>query len=71
MTVDVLYQASGTTLPTASIAASALPALSTGNVISSTTLTGWTSSLAAGGVLGFRISASANILQAKIALTYK
>jgi hypothetical protein len=45
--------------------------LSTGNVIKSTTLTGWTTTtLIEGGTLGFRITAASNILQLKITLIY-
>jgi hypothetical protein len=69
-TIDVLYVASGTALPSASICASALPALATGNSIYSTTLTGWTTTIAAGGTLGFRITAISNVLQLKITLIY-
>lgn len=52
-TVDVLKIATGTAKPTASIAASALPAISTGTAIHSTTLTSWTTSVAANDILGF------------------
>ena len=71
-TIDVLYvDPGGTALPSVSICASALPALATGNSIYSTTLTGWTTTtIAAGGTLGFRIMASSNVLQLKITLIY-
>jgi hypothetical protein len=70
-TIDIYYQSSGTTLPSSSICASALPSLSTGNVIKSTTLTGWTTTtLIEGGTLGFRITAASNVLQLKITLIY-
>ena len=70
-TIDIVYIApGGTTLPSASICGSALPSLSTGNSIYSTTLTGWTTAIAAGGTLGFRIAASSNVLQLKITLIY-
>lgn len=70
-TIDITYVApGGTALPSLSICASALPALATGNSIYSTTLTGWTTAIAAGGTLGFRIGASSNVLQLKITLIY-
>jgi hypothetical protein len=73
ITFDVLYQSSGTGLPSSSIigVTGTYPALATGNVISSTTLTGWTTTLSAGGTLGFKITAASNVLQAKIALIYQ
>jgi hypothetical protein len=70
-TIDIYYQSSGTTLPSASICASALPSLSTGNVIKSTTLTGWTTTtLVEGGTLGFTITAASRVQQLKITLIY-
>lgn len=70
-TIDITYVApGGTALPSSSICASAFPALATGNSIYSTTLTGWTTAIAAGGTLGFRIAASSNVLQLKITLIY-
>jgi hypothetical protein len=61
-TIDVWYTGSGTALPTVanSITGSAAPALSTGNVVRSSTLTGWTTSFAAGGIFGFNINSVAN-----------
>ncbi len=56
-TVDVLKIATGTAKPTASIAASALPAIATGTAIHSTTLTSWTTSVAANDMLGFNMTA--------------
>jgi len=58
-TVDVLKVATGTAKPTASIAASALPAISTGTAIHSTTLTSWTTSVAANDIIGFNLTAVA------------
>lgn len=70
-TIDIVYIGpGGTALPNTSICASALPSLSVGNSIYSTTLTGWTTAIAAGGTLGFRIAASSNVLQLKITLIY-
>jgi len=59
-TIDILKIASGTTLPTASICASALPALSTGNAIKSSLMTGWTTSLNADDLLAFKVTACSN-----------
>jgi len=56
LTIDVLKIATGTAVPTASITASATPAISTGTAIYSTTLTGWTTSVAAYDILGFKIT---------------
>jgi len=58
-TLDILKIASGTTLPTASIVASAAPALSTGNAVKSTTLTGWTTSVAADDIIAVKVTACA------------
>jgi hypothetical protein len=70
-TIDVLYVApGGTALPSLSITGGVSPALTTGNSIYSTTLTGWTTAIAAGGTLGFRITAASNVLQLKITLIY-
>jgi hypothetical protein len=56
-TIDVLKVATGTSLPTSSIAASALPALtSTDNAKKSTTLTGWTTSMAADDMVAFKVT---------------
>jgi hypothetical protein len=69
-TIDVWKIASGTALPTVAntITASAIPALSTGNVIRSSTLTGWTTAITAGDILAFNIDAAANALTIKINL---
>jgi len=67
-TIDVFKIATGTTLPTASIAASALPALATGNALKSTTLTGWTTSITADDMLAFKVTACANATKIKIQL---
>ena len=56
-TADVLKIASGTALPTASIAGSALPALTgTDNAVKSTTLTGWTTALVADDIAAVKIT---------------
>jgi hypothetical protein len=67
-TIDIFYVASGTALPTASICASALPALATGNALKSTTLTGWTTSIAADSMMAFKITACANATKITIKL---
>jgi hypothetical protein len=56
-TIDVYKIASGTTLPTSSITASAQPALSTGNAVKSTTLTGWTTSWSADDMIAVKVTA--------------
>lgn len=57
-TIDVWKIATGTAKPTVTntITASALPAISTGTAIHSTTLTSWTTSVAANDILGFNYS---------------
>ena len=69
-TIDVWKIASGTSLPTVldTITGTALPDLNTGNVIRSSTLTGWTVAVTAGDILGFNIDAVANALTIKINL---
>lgn len=58
-TVDIWKVASGTAKPTVSntITASAKPAISTGTAIHSTTLTGWTTSVAEYDLIGFNLDA--------------
>ena len=56
-TVNVFKIATGTGLPTASITASATPAIASNNCLHSTTLTGWTTSVAAGDRLAFKVTA--------------
>ncbi len=58
-TVDVWKIATGTAIPTIAntITASALPAISTGTAIHSTTLTGWTTSVAANNIFGINLNA--------------
>lgn len=60
VTVDVKKIAAGTALPTASITASATPAIASNNVLRSTTLTGWTTAVSANDILGVLLSASAS-----------
>jgi hypothetical protein len=58
-TIDVWKVASGTTLPTSgnTITASSKPALSTGNAVKSTTMTSWTTSIAADDIMAFTVTA--------------
>jgi len=58
-TIDVWKVAYGTSLPTVtnSITGSSTPALSTGNAIRSTTLTGWTTALTPGDIFAFNVNA--------------
>jgi hypothetical protein len=67
-TIDIFKIATGTTLPSASICASALPALATGNALKSTTLTGWTTSVSADDMLAFKVTACANATKIQIVL---
>jgi hypothetical protein len=61
-TIDIYKIATGTVLPTASITASAQPALSTGNALKSTTLTGWTTSYAADDMFAIIVTAVTNAI---------
>ncbi len=60
-TVDIWKVATGTAIPTNanSITASATPALATGTAIHSTTLTSWTTSVAANDIIGIALEAVA------------
>ena len=60
-TVDVWKVATGTAIPTDTntITASAVPAIASGTVLKSTTLTGWTTSVAAYDIIGFNLDAVA------------
>ena len=60
-TVDIWKVATGTAKPVDanSITASAVPAISTGTAVASTTLTGWTTSVASGDIVGFNLDAVA------------
>jgi hypothetical protein len=57
ITIDVLYHATLGSVP-ASICAAALPALSSAISATSTTLTGWTTTLARGGVMTLQITSA-------------
>ena len=52
-----------------SITASAKPTLSSVNKNASTTLTGWTTSIAAGDVLGFKVDSAATVTRVVLSLT--
>lgn len=59
-TIDVWKVASGTALPTVTntiTGSGAAPALSTGNAVRSTVVTGWTSSLTPGDIFAFNVNA--------------
>ena len=62
VTLDVWKIASGTALPTNSnsITASAKPTLTADDVVHSTTLTGWTTSITAGDILAWEVEANNN-----------
>lgn len=62
VTLDVWKVASGTALPTNanSITASAKPTLTADDVVHSTTLTGWTTSITAGDLIGWEVEANNN-----------
>jgi hypothetical protein len=70
ITFDVWKVASGTAIPTVAntITASALPAISTGTAIHSTTLTGWTTSVAANDIFGIDINAVSSATKASLVL---
>jgi len=59
-TVDVWKIATGTAKPTVAntITASAKPAISTGTAVASTTLTGWTTAVSPGDIIGFNLDAT-------------
>jgi len=70
VTFDIWKIASGTAIPTVTntITASALPALSTGTSIHSTTLTSWTTSVAANDIFGVQLKTVATAKYAEIDL---
>jgi hypothetical protein len=69
-TIDIWKVASGTSLPTVSnTIMGTKPALSTGNAVRSTTLTGWTTTaIAAGDIIGFDVFASSAALTIQFTL---
>jgi hypothetical protein len=70
ITFDIWKIATGTAIPTVSntITASALPALSTGTAVHSTTLTGWTTSVSANDIFGININTVATATKASLTL---
>ena len=70
ITFDVWKIATGTAIPTVSntITASALPAISTGTAVHSTTLTGWTTSVSANDIFGVNINTVATATKASLVL---
>lgn len=67
-TVDVWKIASGTAIPTISntITASATPAIASGTVLHSTTLTGWTTSVSANDIFGINLRAVSGASQVSL-----
>lgn len=70
ITFDVWKIATGTAIPTVAntITASALPAISSGTALHSTTLTGWTTSVSANDIFGVDINAVASATKASLVL---
>lgn len=70
VTFDVWKIATGTAIPTVAntITASALPALSTGTALHSTTLTAWTTAVTAGDIFGIQLKTVATAKYAQINL---
>jgi len=68
ITFDVWKVATGTAIPTSgnSITASALPAISSGTAVHSTTLTGWTTSVAANDIFAVNINTVASATKASL-----
>ena len=69
-TIDVWKIATGTAIPTVTntITAAALPAISTGTAIHSTTLTGWTTSVAQNDIFGINLEAVSGATYANLIL---
>jgi hypothetical protein len=70
ITFDVWKIATGTAIPTVAntIVASAAPALAANTAIKSTTMTGWTTSVADGDIFAFKITAISSATQSSIIL---
>lgn len=70
ITFDVWKVATGTAIPTVTntITSSALPAISTGTALHSTTLTGWTTSVSADDIFGININTVATATKASLIL---
>jgi hypothetical protein len=71
VTFDIWKIATGTAIPTVTntITASALPAISTGTSIHSTTLSGWTTSVTANDIFGIQLKTVATAKYAEIDIT--
>ena len=68
-TVDVFKIATGTGLPTSSITASATPAIASNNCLHSTAVSTWTTAIAAGDRLAFKVTAVSAATNISIVLT--
>lgn len=70
--LDIWKIAAGTAEPTNSnsITASAKPTITAGDVINSTTLTGWTTSIAAGDIIGWEVESNNNAKFIGLALNF-
>jgi len=70
ITLDVWKIATGTAIPTVAntITASALPAISSGTAVHSTTLTGWTTAVSANDIFGININTVATATKASLTL---
>jgi hypothetical protein len=68
ITFDIWKVATGTAIPTSgnSITAAALPAISSGTAVHSTTLSGWTTSVAANDIIGVNINTVATATKASL-----
>ncbi len=69
-TIDIWKIATGTAIPTVTntITAAALPAISTGTALHSTTLTGWTTSVAANDIFAYKINAVSSATRISLVL---
>jgi len=71
ITMDILKISSGSILPTASITASAIPALSgSNNAIKSSTLTSWTTSMTANDIVGCKVTVPGEATWAQLTLNW-
>lgn len=68
--LDVWKIAAGTALPSASIAGSAKPTLTADDVVNSTTLTGWTTSVTAGDLIGWEVESNDNAHQLTLQVNF-
>ncbi len=70
ITIDVWKIASGTAIPTVTntITSTNTPAISTGTAIHSTTLGGWTTSVAANDIMGFNVKTISGATKASLVI---